>query len=264
MKCKICRQVNHSIFNAKILHKYDIKYYHCSDCGFLQTEEPYWLEEAYVESINVSDTGIMRRNLHLSKTVSILLYFLFQRNEKFVDFAGGYGIFTRLMRDIGFDFAWYDPYTTNLMARGFEYSDKDKIELVTSFESFEHFVNPLDEIEKMLAVSKNILFSTYTLPLDVPKPEDWWYYGLEHGQHISLYSVETLRFIAKKYGLNLLTNDINIHLLTEKPIHPYIFKILIKLSRFGLMNYVKIKMKTLTIVDMNSMIERLKIDENTV
>jgi hypothetical protein len=58
--CKICNKANDSIFTLKILNKYEIKYYHCSCCGFLQTEEPYWLDEAYSESINVS---YMQRNL---------------------------------------------------------------------------------------------------------------------------------------------------------------------------------------------------------
>jgi hypothetical protein len=29
--------------------------------AFLQNEEPYWLEEAYSESINISDTGYLQR-----------------------------------------------------------------------------------------------------------------------------------------------------------------------------------------------------------
>jgi hypothetical protein len=116
MTCKICTQQAKQIFTAKILNKYDIKYYHCEHCGFLQTEEPFWLEEAYGESINVSDTGYMQRNLLLSQKLTILLRLFFYKNAKFVDYAGGYGVFVRLMRDIGFDFYWDDKYTTNLFA----------------------------------------------------------------------------------------------------------------------------------------------------
>jgi hypothetical protein len=123
MTCKICTQTTKPIFTAKILNKYGIKYYYCEHCGFLQTEESFWLEEAYVESINVSDTGYMQRNLLLSKKLTILLSLFFDKNAKFVDYAGGYGVFVRLMRDIGFDFYWDDKYTTNLFARGFEYQN---------------------------------------------------------------------------------------------------------------------------------------------
>jgi len=66
----------------------------------------------------------------------------------------------------------------------------------------------------MLRISKNIIFTTGLLPQDITKPHEWWYYGLKHSQHISFYSVNTLEFIAQKYGLNFLTNG-RIHLFSE-------------------------------------------------
>jgi hypothetical protein len=214
-----------------MFNKYDINYFHCPHCNFLQTEEPYWLEEAYSESINVSDTGYMQRNLQLSQKLTILLALFFDKNAKFLDYAGGYGVFVLLMRDIGFDFCWDDKFTTNLFARGFNYNG-ESIEAITTFESFEHFVNPLEEIEKMLSISKNIIFSTGLLPDPIPKPEEWWYYGLDHGQHISFYSEKTFQYIAKKYNLNYVhLNDL--HLLTEKKISSSALNIL-KFSKFGL------------------------------
>ncbi len=244
MKCKICKSDNESIFTAKILNKYEIKYYHCEHCGFLQTEEPFWLEEAYGESINVSDTGYMQRNLLLSKKLTILLSLFFDKKAKYLDYAGGYGVFVRLMRDIGFDFYWDDKFTTNLFARGFEYQNGEKYEAVTTFESFEHFVNPLDEIEKLLTISKNIILSTELLPDSIPKPQDWWYYGLDHGQHISFYSKKTFRFIAKKYNLYYLSNG-NLHILSEKKISNFKLRIL-KFSKFGLHKILQKQLKSKT------------------
>jgi len=244
MNCKICNQKTKQIFTANILKKYDIKYFNCQNCGFLQTEEPYWLDEAYSESINISDTGYMQRNIYLSHKLTILLTIFFDKNAKFLDYAGGYGVFTRLMRDIGFDFCWNDKYTANLFARGFEYDTNDTIEAVTSFESFEHFVNPLEEIENMLQISKNIIFSTELLPTPIPKPQDWWYYGLEHGQHISFYSKKTFEFIADKYNLNYV-NLGNLHLLSDKKISSLKLNIL-KFSRFGLHKLLARKLKSKT------------------
>ena len=40
MKCKICNHETNNIFTAKILNKYDAKYYYCDYYGFLETEEP--------------------------------------------------------------------------------------------------------------------------------------------------------------------------------------------------------------------------------
>ena len=173
MKCKICSNETYNIFSAKILNKNNIKYFYCDYCGFLQTEESYWLKEAYSNPISIIDTGIMARNIDSSKITAVILYFLFNKYGKFLDFAGGYGFLTRLMRDIGFDFYWHDPYSPNLVARGFESKSNNlKYELITSFESFEHFTEPIKEIESMIQFSDNILFSTELLPPTLPNPKN--------------------------------------------------------------------------------------------
>jgi hypothetical protein len=115
---------------------------------------------------------------------------------------------------------------------------------VTTFESFEHFVNPIEEIENLLKISRNIIFSTELLPNPIPKPEDWWYYGLDHGQHISFYSEKTFQFIADKYGLNY-SNLGSLHLLTEQKISNLKLKIL-KFSKFGLHKLLQKQLKSKT------------------
>lgn len=232
MRCKICTQESNFIFKGNILSKYNIKYFYCNQCGFLQTEEPYWIDEAYNESITSSDTGYIERNIQLSQKLIILLTLFFDKNAKYLDYAAGYGVFVRLMRDIGFDFYWDDKYTNNLFASGFEYKNEERYEAVTTFESFEHFVNPIDEIEKLLKLSKNIIFTTELIPKQIPNPQDWWYYGLDHGQHISFYSQKSFEFIANKYNLNY-SNCGGVHLFTEKKISNYKLQVL-KLYKFGL------------------------------
>jgi hypothetical protein len=228
MNCKICQKETANIFQVKILNKYDTNYFYCSNCGFLQTENPYWLDEAYASPINVEDTGIMKRNLDLLHPALNIIYYFFNHKKVFLDYAGGYGIFVRLMRDIGLNFKWQDDFSTNLLARGFEYSNQDdNIELVTAFEVFEHFANPLAEIEKILKISKNILFSTVLLPDNPFQPKEWDYYGLGHGQHIAFYSHKTFKFIAEKYGLNYYTDGSSIHFLTTKKVNPFFFKVLV-------------------------------------
>jgi len=251
MKCKICSSVAKKIFITKILNKYDATYYHCIQCGFLQTEKPFWLEEAYRKPINISDTGLLSRNLFLAEKTAVLLYFLFNLPGKFLDYGGGYGILTRLMRDFGFDFYWHDPHVQNLFSKHFEYQENiGNIELITSFESFEHFSDPLIEIEKIINISSNIFFSTIILPSPVPAPEKWWYYAFEHGQHIAFYSVETLQFIAKKFSLNFHTNRSNLHLFTKKEIDDKYFNRLLRKSE-RLIRRVKKKLQSKTTDDMN-------------
>lgn len=244
MICKICNYESKNIFSAKIIKKYNINYFYCDNCGFLFTEEPYWLKEAYNSAINISDTGIMNRNINFSIIASNIIYYFFDYKKTFLDYAGGYGIFVRLMRDIGFDFKWQDNFSQNLLARGFEYCQNDKIDLITAFEVFEHFVNPIEEIEKILNISKNILFSTTLLPKIIPNSNDWWYYGLNHGQHISFYSLKTFKYLAKKYNLNYYSDGKSIHFLTNKKINPILFKFFISKFKIIFCLLIKIKLKS--------------------
>jgi hypothetical protein len=109
----------------------------------------------------------------------------------------------------------------------------------------------------MLKISKNILFSTDLLSNAIPNPNYWWYYGLEHGQHISFYSLKTLQYIADKYKLNLYTNGITIHLLTEKKINKHLFKLILKLNRLKLSSIISRNIKSKTVTDMNTIIKKL-------
>lgn len=247
MKCKICNKLSKEVFSAMILQKYSIKYFHCEYCNFLQTEEPYWLEEAYSNPINISDTGYVQRNLTLSKKVALLLHFGFDSNGEFLDYAGGYGLFVRLMRDAGFDFYWADKYTSNLFATGFEYKTEDHYSAITTFESFEHFVSPVDEINNLLKISKNIIFSTELLPNPIPRPEDWWYYGLEHGQHISFYSAMTLQFLAERYGLYYSCMG-GLHIFSEKRLS-ILLSYIVNLNKLGLHKYVLLRKGSKTWTD---------------
>ena len=106
--CPVCNSTRKPAFKARILGKYDVGYHWCECCGLLQTEPPYWLEEAYRDAIVSIDTDIVARNLWCARRVACLLYFQFGSKERYLDVAGGYGLLTRILRDFGFDYYWSD------------------------------------------------------------------------------------------------------------------------------------------------------------
>ena len=119
--CPICANKRNELFQARLLHKYDVRYFLCKSCGLLQTEPAYWLDEAYSSAIADTDTGIVSRNQEIANKLASLLYFCFDPKAQYLESAGGYGLLTRMMRDWGFDFRWHDPYCENVFARGFEW-----------------------------------------------------------------------------------------------------------------------------------------------
>ncbi|MDH7511315.1 MAG: hypothetical protein QHH04_09790, partial [Methanolinea sp.] len=119
------------------------------------------------------------------------------------------------------------------------------------------FFDPLTDFQRILNIANNVIFSTELLPNPTPKPEEWWYYGLEHGQHISFYSKKTLEYIAKMFGLNYYSNK-NLHFFTNKKINDLSWKLTCKYCNKFLFPLIRKKMKSKTFEDMLLIIARTK------
>src|ERR1700744_1886540 len=133
MKSKLTGGETTLLFTATILNKHQVKFYRCNETGFIQTEDPYWLEEAYSSAITKLDIGLLYRNINLSNTVDkVLVKYFDAKANTFLDYAGGYGVFTRLMRDKGFKFYSTDKYCQNLFA---EYFDLNTLPANTPFKA---------------------------------------------------------------------------------------------------------------------------------
>ena len=171
--CPVCGLAERErAFRAKIRGKYDVQYFLCSACGTLQTEPPYWLQETYGTDLGDYDTDQAARALYCARRVGALLYFLFDRSGKYLDHAGGYGLYTRLMRDIGFDYRWWDPYTRNLFANGFEAGPEERFDVVSAFEVLEHVSDPVAFIANLREVRRcqAFIFSTQLFAGSPPLP----------------------------------------------------------------------------------------------
>ena len=224
-KCKICEHsvVSHAI--AKVRFEYDAHFLKCTRCGFVSVENPFWLPKAYAEPINPSDTGYMSRNLWCRDRVRMCIELFLNPSSTFLDYAGGYGVFVRLMRDAGYDFRWTDAYCENLFARYFEEKLPlaSQFEAITAFEVLEHIEEPMKLFKELSRLSSCLIVSTDLLPEPAPTPGEWWYYGTEHGQHISFYSLATLQRIALETGLFLNTDGVSFHVFTKDRLPPKLF-----------------------------------------
>jgi len=223
--CKICESTLQFIFQANVLSKYPVSYWQCTQCGFVQTDEPFWLDEAYGSAISSADVGLVSRNMGNADLLECIINNGFDPAKKFIDYAGGYGMLVRMMRDKGYDFYRQDKYCRNLFAETFDIKDIEQttaqpFELLTAFEVFEHLVDPWEEIGKMFFYSKNILFSTALLPdQKITRPDDWWYFIPETGQHIAFYTEASLHIIAKRFNTTYHKINGNLHLFTQNKIN---------------------------------------------
>jgi hypothetical protein len=198
------------------MDRHSADYYLCDRCGYLQTQEPFWLDEAYERSITIQDTGLLSRNIRLSRLLTIALKRNFAPGAVFLDYGAGYGVLTRLMRDIGFDYRWFDPYTDNLFAVGFEGSMEKGYDAISAFEVLEHLVHPYEEFALILEHTDTLILSTELRPAAVPSL-NWPYYAFEHGQHVGFFDANSLKYLADMLGVRLFSDNHFFHVMTRRP-----------------------------------------------
>ena len=220
--CRACGAQS-AYLQSGIVLDLEVSYFECPVCGYVQTEAPHWLDRAYVEAINSSDTGILARNQINARLVLATLLALRRLDGTVVDCAGGYGFLVRMLRDYGVNALWSDPFSENLVARGFEHK-AESAELVTAFEAFEHFERPAEELDKLLRIAPSVLLSTEIIADPAPRHGDWWYYGKEHGQHIGFFRVRTLERLAHARHKRLLSNGTTYHLITDQPVNRAVWR----------------------------------------
>jgi hypothetical protein len=211
--CPICNSCILPLFTVKILLKIDAHLMKCSNCGWCGYNNPSWINEAYQQPISLADTGILQRNILLSRACTNLFLTLSLHHSNFLDAAGGYGLLVRLMRDNGFNFYWSDQYAENIFAKGFEAeSSSGLFEVVTMFEVLEHLVNPLGFLLSVIEAyhPSLIVFSTELYSGKNPD-QDWWYLVNEAGQHISFYNTKTLEYMGSALNLSY-TNYNGLHI----------------------------------------------------
>lgn len=214
--CRVCGSTPRLTFSSRVLG-HTVDYFDCEDCGYFQTEQPYWLEQAYSSAINSVDTGILWRNqLNVRRVIMTLAAFGCLRG-RVIDHAGGYGILVRLLRDTGVDAYWRDKYCTNLMARGFEAAD-GSCDVLTAFEVFEHMEHPLPELKRLLCEAPIVLLSTELISSGAPPDPDWWYLGPEHGQHIGFFRARTLAWMAQRLGCHHVSANQSLHLFSRSSV----------------------------------------------
>ncbi len=145
MYCKICGNITEYFGKTTVLRKYTAVYQKCPKCGFVYTQNPYWLSESYENAIASTDIGTVSRAGTNSIQAKSIIELLFTPSAKFLDYGSGYGIFVRRMRDIGYDYLAYDRHCANLFLEQFTVSSivNDSFELVTAYEVVEHLEEPL-------------------------------------------------------------------------------------------------------------------------
>lgn len=163
-QCRLCGSSSNAVFTEEVLGRYPVQYFECEGCGSLQTEQPFWLAEAYaIPGVHV-DVGQAARVLQTWARLNFLLSTIgFDKDSACVDYGGSAGLLTRLMRDSGYRYYAYDAYDDSKYANYFRIQRLGDIRpaLISAFEVFEHFASPREALGKILSTRPEVVvFST--------------------------------------------------------------------------------------------------------
>lgn len=128
-----------------------------------------------------------------------------------LDYGGGHGLLSDLLRDAKWDSVSYDPFVD----RGKHLADLGKFDLITAYEVFEHVPDVRKLAADLALIVRDegvILFST-SLSDGHIKPRQrltWWYASPRNG-HISLFSETSLGLLAQREGFNFGSFSPNYH-----------------------------------------------------
>jgi SAM-dependent methyltransferase len=212
--CCVCGGALNFKWRRRVLHdRYEAEFQECISCGALQVKNAAWLDEAYRDEDQPlfwnPDKGRFLRNF---STYAYLCAFrdtnVLVDQPRLLDYGGGYGLLTQMLRDGGFD-AWLaDPY----VARPYFCPERHIADLrtlpagsfdaVTAFEVLEHLTDPCrvgEDLRRILAPGGVFVLSTAVYHPGVHN-SDWPYLSTEMGQHVTFWSRVALSHFAAQLG----------------------------------------------------------------
>lgn len=177
----------------------------CRTCGFLFAPEFLdWSRERFLERIYNADYGEVDPDYEAKRPQQNLsaldeMFGAHKRRFTHLDFGGGDGQLSRLLREDGWDSTSWDPFFDPASSL-----DGRKFDLITAFEVFEHAPDPHAMMRQLVSAAHEgtfVFFSTFVHDRAVKPGEriDWWYIAPRNG-HVSIFSHHGLSLLGDRYG----------------------------------------------------------------
>ena len=194
-----------------------IDYQLCLECGFCFSPTMYrWTLAQFEERVyNASYSQVDPDHIVLRPTSNAnMLQSMFPNLPSAVshlDYGGGTGLLSDLMRDSGWTSSSYDPF----FDVGLPVAQLGKFDLITAFEVFEHVPNVnalMADLHSLLTANGVVLFSTLLSDGEIEsnRPLTWWYASPRNG-HRSLFSRKSLAIVAGRAGFSVASASSGTH-----------------------------------------------------
>lgn len=200
MNCRLCLSKNELI---QVSGKDKREYFLCDNCKVINVHPEYFLEsseakEKYLEHENgIDHTGYVNfLNRAIQPAIEYIKEYMIG-----LDYGCGYApTISELLKRNGYRCENYDPIF-------FKKELNKKYDFIFSTEVFEHFFNPLKEIESLVDLLKlNGLLIIMTERWTEVENFKTWYYTTDP-THVVFYHNTTFDFICSKYAFEKIYDD---------------------------------------------------------
>jgi SAM-dependent methyltransferase len=202
-----------------------IYYFLCSQCQFCFTPEIYkWSTKDFEKKIYNSDyikvdPDYLDARPRNNAQVLIDLLNNKSANIKHLDYGGGSGQLSNLLKKSGWQSTSYDPFVD----KNLKLNRLGTFDLITAFEVFEHVPNVkqlIADLSSLLVEDGVVLFSTLLSDthIETQKRIIWWYASPRNG-HISIFSQKSLQVLCTSEKFQLGSFSTGFHAIWREIPH---------------------------------------------
>lgn len=213
VKCPICSEVAYVALQLSVRGKSNEPLFRCSNCAFHCFAQPNWLQQSFTDNLHQLDLGSVSRCLLVADFVTAVLP-LRRRDTRVLDWGGGDGLLTRVLRDRGIDCVWYDPFTKPTFVGDSLYEPQSQVDVTVASEVFLHLTDPVAALKSLLSHSEVVVVTAVVPPKKLDS--DWWYLMPETGQHVAFYPISALKELADQTDTYLNTDRRFFHVFSKR------------------------------------------------
>lgn len=195
-----------------------IYYARCDSCGFAFAPELHgwsldqFSSQIYNEGYVEVDPDYVTARPSANADHLVRLMGASGKEIRHLDYGGGHGLLSDLLRDAGWQSRSYDPFVDRAVTP----ADLGKFDLVTAYEVFEHVPDVRGLALNLASLLREqggvVLFSTLISDGNIsPRQRITWWYASPRNGHISLFTRRSLQVLAERTGLSFGSFNANFH-----------------------------------------------------